>query len=541
MSTRLLVLGLDGASWRLTQRLVAEGWMPTLGRLMGEGASGPLTSTIPAISSTAWASFMTGRDPGEHGIFGFGVKPLSSYYLKPFTALGGVRGRTLWTLLSDYGQRVAVMNVPVTYPPEQVNGILISGFGTPDHETAFTHPPELSEEVRAHFGSCLQDLEWTEYEKRGMGALLTDARAMTRKRADYALHWLERENWDFFMLVLVSTDRLQHVFWHLLEPGEPLSSEQDYWRRQALDYYTYLDGILAEFVERAANANILVLSDHGFGHSAASVYLNTWLAQAGYLRWASVKHPVGMKLVQLARKLGLRASHVQPVLRKLGMDEYRQLERFSAQVNQIDWENTKAFSYSPAGIYLNLRGRERKGSVDPGPEAKRLWEEMAGRLLALRDPVSGVHLITRVARPEEVYRGSRLPHAPDLVFAEQDSRYVFLPNLQPTEEMFVRSRWRSGLHDLEGILIAHGPRVSPGQASQRARLIDLFPTILALLDQPVPEDTDGRVLTELFRSAPKVQTAARMAGDGTEHGQAALSPEEEELLMKRLQGLGYLE
>lgn len=538
MSTRLLVLGLDGASWELTQRLAQEGCMPVLARLMAEGTAGPLASTIPAISSTAWASFMTGKDPGEHGLFGFGRKPLGSYYLQPFSSISRVCGQTLWGLLSHYGQRVAVLNVPVTYPPEPVNGLLISGFGAPSGERASTYPAELAAELQTHVGPHIHDLPWAEYESRGLGPLLADARTMTRRRADYGLHCLDNGEWDFFMLVFVSTDRLQHVFWRWLDPVQPLSGKGLHWRQQILDFYTFLDSILGEFVSRAQN--VVIHSDHGFGHFEAAVYLNSWLAQEGYLRWASRTPYIRYGLARLSKRFGFTTARLRQFLEKVRLDPDRQLERLSAGPKKIDWKHTRAFSFTQQGIYFNVRGREQQGTVDAGPEAERLRAELTERLQDLRDPASGKRLIHEVARPEEIYQGSMLSHAPDLVIVDYDRRYTLRPNFSP-RGIFERSHWCTGDHRTDGILIACGPRIASGHHLRDARLIDLFPTILTLLDQPVPEDVHGRVLTEIFRLLPIVQSAPRTSTAEKWPPPDTLSAEEEELVFQRLKELGYLE
>ncbi len=537
MSARVLVVGLDGASWPLTQTLMGSGRMPTLARLARAGAAGPLRSTIPTISATAWASFMTGKNPGKHGVYGFASKPYGSYYLEPFSA-GCLHGQTLWSLLSQHGRRVAALNVPMTYPPEPINGIILSGLGTPGLESIYTYPRELADELSRHVGPHIIDLYWMQYEQRGIMCLLEDSQEMLERHAAYALYCLKKERWDLFTIVLVNPDRLQHCLWHLLDPSTQLSSEQEQARTRLLDSYTKLDSVLAEIVSAAADATVFVVSDHGFGPYTATVQLNTWLAEQGYLKWSTKQHSMLTAVGALGRRLGFTAEQARRLMRWLHLNEYQQIERFSVGVQSIDWTKTRAFSYTPNGIYLNIKGRESQGIVASGVEADRLWTEIADGLLSLRDPRTGKTIISQVARREDAYAGEKMIRAPDLTITQWDESYPMNANLESTEDVLQRSVWRTGEHDRDGILVAAGEKIQGGRHIESSCLIDLCPTLLHLLGHPVPEDMDGRVLTELFSSAEVVATAASTP---TAESNETLSRREQEMLAERLRDLGYLE
>ncbi len=542
MSARVMILGLDGASWRLTQRLVAEGRMPTLRRMIEEGAAGPLYSTLPDISPTAWASFMTGKDPGQHGVYGFGLKIPGSYYLEPFSSRGRVEASTLWRILSARRQRVAAINVPMTYPPEPVNGIMIAGFGTPDEsESRFVYPPELMDELRAKLGPYILDLDWALYEKRGITELLEDARRMTRRRADYGLHILGREAWDLFALVFVSTDRLQHCLWQYLDPHEPRSAEQQQIRASVLNYYDYLDGVLGEFLAASRDATVLIMSDHGFGPFHTTIQLNSWLAEQGFLTWETQNRAQLRWAVRLARSLGMTRERFGRLARLLRFNEYHQLEKVSLRANNIRWAQTRAFSYTPNGIYFNLKGRERDGTVEPGADCDRLFEQLKELLLDLRDPKTGNRMVRRVARPQEVYHGQKVALAPDLIVADSDPSYTLNFNLSPTAQVFEYPSWRSGNHDPEGLLVAYGPRVARGRRLERADLVDLCPTALHLLGEAVPDDMDGRAITEILSIAERVAVAPASGEPSALEFGPVMTDEDQEKVFERLKGLGYLE
>jgi predicted AlkP superfamily phosphohydrolase/phosphomutase len=519
--------------------------MPTIRRLIDEGASGPLYSTIPPISPTAWTSFMTGKNPGQHGIYGFAVKPPGSYMLEPFSAKGIPQGQTLWGMLSARGKRVAVINVPMTYPAGPVNGVMISGFGAPSEQaTRFVHPPELINELKAELGSYILDLHWAEYADRGLPAVIQDARKITRRRADYGLKILKRENWDLFVTVFVETDRLQHCAWQYLEnSGRTLTSEEDHVRSQVLDYYQYLDTVLGEFIAASPDADVLIMSDHGFGPFQATVQVNTWLGQNGFLSWAQENKARYRGVVNILKQLGIKREHFGRLASVLGFDEYRHLEKVSLGMNNIDWHRTRAFSYTPSGIYFNLKGRERQGIVEPGVNAERLFDELKEQLLDLRDPVTMSRVVLQVAHPQEVYRGEMLAQAPDLMVTELSPGYELNFNQRPTPQAFERSNWRSGTHHPEGVLIACGPHIASGKRLSRAVLEDLCPTCLALSGEPVPQNIDGKVLKEILSVSqsdiPAVETY-------TPEPEApvpseSLSAEEQQMVYERLKELGYLE
>jgi predicted AlkP superfamily phosphohydrolase/phosphomutase len=540
MSARLLILGLDGASWRLTQKMVADGRMPTLGKILAEGAGGPLYSTTPDVSPTAWASFMSGKNPGQHGIYGFGLKVPGSYFLEPFSSRGRIPVQTIWGTLSSKGKRVAVINVPMTYPPEPVNGIMISGFGTPDDTgSRFVHPPELMDELRTKLGPYILDVHWSEYESRGVQAVLDANRKMTERRAEYGLHILKQEDWELFMLAFVSTDRLQHCLWQYLEPEKSLSPEEQKIRNEVLDYYDYLDRVIADFMAASPDANVMIMSDHGFGPCSTAVHLNTYLGQEGFLTWNTANKARARWLVKLVKGLGINRERFRKMAKRVGMNEYSQLEKFSHRVNNMDWSKTRAFSYTPSGIYLNLKGREREGIVEPGAEAEKLIEELKENLLGMRDPKTGNRVIHRVVRGHEIYSGAKLDMAPDLVISEADTRYMLGFNLYRTPEVFQPTTWRSGNHEPEGLVLAYGPDIKRGQRIERAELIDLCPTILHMLGEPVPDDIDGRVISEMLVGSESVVSVA--AGSLPLDTGPVMSAQEQAEVFERLKGLGYIE
>lgn len=543
MSARVMILGLDGVSWQITQKLMADGKMPTLRRMVVEGSSGPLYSTIPNISPTAWTTFMTGKSPGQHGLYGFAVKVEGSYMLEPFSAGRVKPGRTLWEVLSREGKRVAVFNVPMTFPAKPLNGIMVSGLGAPSEEAKhFCYPTNILNELRSELGPYIFDLHWTRYASRGVSAVVEDARKMTRCRADYGLKILQGSDWDLFSLVFVATDRLQHCAWKYLQNlEEPLSADEERVRSKVIDYYHYLDGVIAEFLAASSEADVLVMSDHGFGPCVATVQTNTWLGNEGFLTWTSQNAARHRGAVQLTKRLGIKRKHFRMVAEFLGLDAYRHLEKVTEGPNSIDWSKTRAFSYTPSGIYFNLKGRERQGIVEPGAEAEKLFDEIKERLLALRDPVTGNRVVLHVSRTHEVYKGAKSKMAPDLIVSELNDGYELNFSQRPAPEVFERSEWRSGAHHPEGLLVARGPNIKAGKRFDRAVLEDLCPTVLFMMNGPIPQDVDGRVLKEILTLPESEMPVVKTCAPEAETAAETLSAEEQEMVFERLKALGYFE
>jgi predicted AlkP superfamily phosphohydrolase/phosphomutase len=217
---KILVIGLDGGTWELVEPWARQGLLPTFQRFMQEGTWGPLRSTVPPITAPAWTSFATGKNPGKHGLFDFLSRRPDSYRTRPFNA-SHRNGESLWGLLSRAGKRVGVLNVPMTYPPEPINGFMVAGMGTPASVEDFCYPLDFLRELRqAVPGYVVQHAGI--FDPRGREPQMLQAvREMTAMRQQAVLHFLDHTEWDFFMAVFMATDLLQHYFWHFMDASHP--------------------------------------------------------------------------------------------------------------------------------------------------------------------------------------------------------------------------------------------------------------------------------------------------------------------------------
>jgi len=283
--TRVLALGLDGATFDLIGPWVAEGHLPVLGQLMHTGVSGELETVYPPLTGPAWSSFMTGRSPARHGVSEF-FRREPDTYRQVLNSQRDIDGKTLWKLLSEAGKQVGVIGVPLTYPPEVVSGFIISGLLTPAGSRDFTYPVSLLNELEAHLG--VYRLRHDEKYRHGNPEpLLREQYEILENNVQAALYLMNRKPWDFFMLHLLGTDRIQHELWHVMDTSHPQHdpAERKRYGNVVLDFYKAVDAAIGRLLEALDDDTaILVMSDHGFGPVYKFVNFNTWLLQQGLLR-----------------------------------------------------------------------------------------------------------------------------------------------------------------------------------------------------------------------------------------------------------------
>ena len=543
---RVLVIGLDGATFDIIQPLVAAGRLPVLGRLMQEGSYGPLRSTCPPITPTAWTSFSTGKNPGNHGIYDFEKIDCGTYEFRPVPS--NQHGQpTLWRILSERGMRSVVVDVPFTYPPEAIQGCMITGYGTPVLErVVFTHPPELRQELIEQCGSCEIATLGTKYNLSDDYFERWDQ--ILASRACIAPYLMEKEDWDFFMIVYGVTDNMQHNLWAFLEPQHPAyhSDEGHHYRQRLFDTYDKVDELAGELLACCdMDTHVLVMSDHGFGSTRTGKYLSKLLMDEGLIRYKGLPILSTPTSWLMQRLLGLYHStpFLGNIVRRLSgkqkMDLKQALTRSALlpAAENIDWDHTLAF---PGGyglqVYIHRKDRFPRGTVSPGKEYEELVEQIRERLLALACPVSGEPVIKAVYRANEIYRGPFADQSPDLIVEYNN---VYEPNRVNASERL--NPGLEGNHTMDGIFIGHGSHFLAGVPVE-PQIIDLAPTIFYLLNLPVPRDMDGQVLTEIIEPDCLAQrpvvcvdaTVAPVFQDG-------YSPEEAESVREQLRALGYID
>ncbi len=559
--TKALVIVLDGATLDLLEPWMAAGQLPLLARLFREGAGGVLQSTVPWATPTAFASFATGTNPGKHGVYDFGRLIGPDYTAFVPTNGTDVHGRTLWRILSDAGLTVGVVNVPMTYPAEAINGFVIAGIPYPGKSPRVCHPAGLLDELRRHGWDLALNAS---DDLGGSYADYYDGLVrLTRTRAEATAWLLRRHHPDFLAVHFLETDQGQHRFWQFME-GEPRYDPARPHSDAILRLFQETERAMVQIIEAVGqDTTVCVMSDHGFGPTRHQVWLNNWLVQKGYL---VLKSSAWVRLKQQIYKMGLSPAAIReaaPERLKLALLRFferqkgramaadmdaetagvqrkglmdRLTERLAIDFYDVDWSRTRAFSTGTTAVgyvWLNLTGRDPQGIVQPGEEYLATRAKIAAALQSW-EPVGQVIFC------EDLWHGPQLARAPDLIVRWADPA---------TDARYFQTRFSShhlikpvpndyAGHRPEGMFVWHGPVVRPG-LTVGADMLDLAPTLLWLLEQPVPTNMDGRVLTECFELDRPVERVEPLVEEkGSDSG---LSESEEAAIRESLRGLGYVE
>jgi predicted AlkP superfamily phosphohydrolase/phosphomutase len=535
---RVMIIGLDGATFDLIEPWVEEGYLPNLARLMSQGAWGRLQSTIPAHSAPAWTTFATGLQPGKHGVYFFLGPSRDKQYFRPLAAQS-IRGRRFWEVASEQGRSVGVINVPLTYPPRPVqHGYSIAGIFAPSDVTAFSSP-ELYREVLAHCGSYVVEADVSPNRH----TYLSDMMAGMRLRCRAAEYLLERHPVDLFIVVFRMIDSIMHYYWADMDPGHPLRPQlgETLIPNAIRDAYRLLDEAVGRLVARAgSDTTVFIMSDHGFRAEYKRFAVNKWLRQQGLLHLKAGRgamHVVGRTI----KRLGLTKVAKQALQQMTG-------NSWQAAVwSAVDWSRTKVVYGPGPAFYLNVKGRDAAGIVK-ATEYEEIRQRLRTDFKAVRDPETGALVVGQVYRPEDIYQGDAIEVAPDLIpepaeYVSDGRRwgYGFEP-FPGAPQMFSIAPRYAGAHALEGILIAAGPHILVGQQTG-LHIADLAPTTLYTLGLPVPEAMDGKVQTGIF--SPAYFTANPVCYNdldmnaGGKTGQV-MTDEDEAKVETRLRDLGYL-
>jgi predicted AlkP superfamily phosphohydrolase/phosphomutase len=423
---RVVVIGLDGVPYSFIREMIKAGEFPNFKVLLPEGSLTRMGSTIPCVSSVAWSSYMTGRNPGKHNIYGFVDRDPKSLdiYIPTSKNMGC---QTLWEALGQQGKRVLVINVPLTYPPRPVNGILIGCFLCINIDKV-AYPKEMSQTLKTMGYRIDADARQA---RTNEASFLEDLHETLRKRVEIGLHFYEKEAWDFFQLHIMETDRMNHFFW------DGWVDETSSHREAFFKFYREIDHTLGNIVRKIdPDSELIVLSDHGFCSTWKEINLNSWLKEEGWLR------------LQGEASQDLKAIHPA----------------------------SKAYSLLPGRVYL-LGENEL--------DQKHFEKELVSSLLQLLDPSNGVAVIQKVCRREEIYQGPYQMNGPDLV-AIPSPGYDLKGNF--TASQWAVESEMKGMHtdDDAFLYIRNHPL-----RREKAEIIDLYPTILSMMKISPEKDVDG--------------------------------------------------
>jgi predicted AlkP superfamily phosphohydrolase/phosphomutase len=553
LKTKVLVIGLDGVPLGLIRTWAEQGKLPTFQRLMERGVVGDLRSTVPPTSGPSWSTFMTGKDPGKTGVYDFLYRREGTYLFPPVNS-SRRDGVALWRLLSDRDRTVGVVNVPMSYPVEEVNGYMISGWMTPYAAQDFSYPENLWRELRDEIGYYTIYPTETFAERRRQSFFeacdeLLDLRART------VSYLMQKYPTDFFMVVLFDTDRVLHQLWHYLDPGHPWRIPGDGTDKSGpvVRYFQRVDQKVAEILERAdEDTLVIVLSDHGMGPAHNFIVLNNWLMDVGLLQ---LKRDVPRAVKRWLFNGGFTLRNIHRIADKFGLAkhaEYKGLYSMDHLMKMVflsfldvDWSRSRAYSFGRhlGSVYLNVEGREPEGMVKPGREYQQVREEIIRLARNFAHPHTGEPLIGEILKKEDIYHGPYLDRAPDLILRPRDERDIFFGLADFGSNVTVDTVYRySGMHRDYGLLIMSGNGVKDGGTIEGAGIEDLAPTILYAMGCPVPGDMDGQVLDGAFTDEFKAHMPLVYGDEASSRAleETGYSEEAEAEIKERLRGLGYL-
>jgi predicted AlkP superfamily phosphohydrolase/phosphomutase len=547
---KLLVVGLDGATFDIIGPMVAEGQLPTLQRLISEGASGPLRSTIPPVSAPAWSTFMTGLNPGKHGIFQWRTYDPRQYTCLDEKLMTSARlmGRTFWDVLGQDGYRVAAITVPMTYPVWPTNGFMVAGYPCPDTQRNYTFPPVWADQLTERYNFSADF-----YLHAPLNIAHQRGLEMLERRASLAIRCIDVEHAQVCVVVFQEIDRAQHDFWKYRDSAFPAyyTEEGKQFRNVIADNYRAADAQLARLLQWAGDETlVIVMSDHGGGpHPPRLFHTNAWLRQMGWLQAAGqASSGLSNGLRSLVSGVRKRLTIEDRLRRALPQAVIHGVRRLSLNIAAVDWGRTQAYRfpmYHPAeGIEINVRGRQPQGIVKPGAEFEALRARIIEGLRQLRDPETGAAIVREVYRREDLYSGPYADIAPDVVFLTEPKFRAdagLYGQFAVAADLGALDR-DSGRHTAEGIFIANGKMVLPGQVVPGMNIADVAPTLLSALGAAVPDDMDGRVRSDIF--------SPEFVSGNAVHYRDALAPavvgetvslDDEEQMRDKLRGLGYIE
>jgi predicted AlkP superfamily phosphohydrolase/phosphomutase len=480
---KVILFGVDGATWTLFDKFMADGDLPNFERVVRSGAHGTLMSTVPAVTVPSWTSMFTGVNPGKHGITDFILNIDGKF---SFGTSNFRRVDTIWQIISKNAMKAIVVNEPATFPADKINGVMTTGLMTPPGST-YVHPPELKNELERVAGGYWTDLPLDYYltVNKDDNKAYSMIEEFANKTSKVGLHLAKNYDWNALAVIFVSTDKIQHTLWH----------KPEYIRK----HYIQMDGLLKQYLDLAAkeDANVIITSDHGFGPLKQTFYINSWLAHIGLQKRKT-------NFVALAARLGITPTRLAMLLKKLHLYDFvlRSLIKSDIIVDAafqydrpIDMEKSLTFSKAE-GIFIN-----RKAA---GDRYEKTRDELIKKLEQVVDQDDNP-VVMKVHKREEVLSGQYIDRAPDILFTLHEGYCPTYYSDGPNSEFIGDDKGgykggtaNTGIHRPEGIFMSYGPDVRMHRLESARTVWDIAPTILHMMNISIPSYMDGVVMKEIF-------------------------------------------
>lgn len=531
--TTTLFIGLDGATYtvldELTRDIPGAGiTMPCLKRLMESGVRAKLRSTPNPLTPPAWASIMTGKGPGHHGVFDFiRAEDKGGEVYWTLYDCRDIDSELIWSIASRKNKRIAALNFPLTAPPPDVNGAIVPGFIPAKHLRRNTHPRELFERLKQGVpGFDPKELAWDfDNEKQALEVLSPeDTENWVRYHLPREEQWfkiaeyiLENDKPDLMAVMFDGTDKIQHQAWQFLDPALVPKNPQGWekgMREVCLEYFRKLDGYIERLVALAGpQAQVFFASDHGFTASTEVLRINSFLEDLGYLKWAT------------------------------NDGSEQALRREASDFANLDWRATTAYCRTPSSNGIHIRVAEKPG--DPGIDPKdyeRFRDKLIEDLYTLKDAATGERIVKDVLKREDWFPGAHMKQACDLTLVLRDHGFVSIRNLKPA---LVQRPNPAGTHHPDGIFMACGHGIAASGMVESRRIVDVCPTLLHSLGLSVPSDLEGEVPSSFFTAdwlaAHPVKQGAKTRSVSRQKDGEEMDENEKKQMIEQLQMLGYME
>jgi predicted AlkP superfamily phosphohydrolase/phosphomutase len=507
--TKVILIGIDGATLNLIENWMDNNELPNLNKIRNKGIHGNLRSTTPYYSAPAWVSIVTGCNPGKHGIYDFFC---TDSYSKRIINSRYRKTNAIWNILSDNDKKTIAVNIPGTYPPEKIKGIMITGLLTPSPNSDFTYPKSIKEDlIKEKLGEyeleqvAVDDIPKNLTARYAPEKFASQINDITTSHGNVTMNLMKKYDWDFTMLVFRGTDDIQHLLWN----NKPL----------ILSCYKKADYYIGKMMEEYPEAIFIIVSDHGFGKPEKYFYVNNALYNNGFIKTTSdPRYNLNTIFISIFDKLSKFIFHVIPLKTIVRSNIGRKLILSTGSSSNIDFKKTKAYYHSVCsrGIRINLKKKYEHGFVEK-KDYEVIRNEIINFLNQIKDPETDEKIVKNIYKWEEIY-GEKAENDPlDIIFDLKEN-YGAQELLQPPEGLknIFKSKnqklsyiskpgfydWM-GDHLPNGILFMYGENIK-SNIKINASILDIVPTILALMKIPIPDNLDGKVIEEAFIKKPKI-------------------------------------
>lgn len=515
---KMLIFGIDGASYDLVNKLIKEDKLPTIKRLSDSGLFGKLYATTPPHTALGWPTAFTGVNPGKHGIYQFWDTQAIEYAGK-FMGSKDLAVPTVWSLLNKYGFKTGMVNIPMTHPPTAVNGFIITW--PLSNTLKYSYPEDLLIKIAKNGGLIANDLTTM---CDGKSEYLDKVGQFISKKVKTIQYLIKNYDWDFLWVVFTEVDRVSHMFWQYMDESSPeYRTDVDSKLKTAVeDTYIMIDQALKETVESLPqDTSLMVVSDHGSGVGEMDFYIQSYLYEKGFL-----------KLLKVSEAEKERSESTQ-IFNKMNTGTIYECMHHEEKYT-VDWSKTVAYMAAPGsyGININLKGRQKFGIID-----SKDYEEYRNMLMALLEEVEcpkDKKKLFKAHKREDIYFGDRVFNAPDIILIPDN--YSIMAHHAIVPGTLFSTPEEKGLHREEGIYIIHRENGTLKALTDRAYLQDVTPTILNHFNIAVPGYMDGKPLCDF--------NLTEETGKGKSHetlnSQDSDTDENTEDIKKALKMLGYL-